>query len=164
MTKAQNRYDKSYCHNVSAIDRAEKLQSKLLKCTLGLKSYSKTTPLLDALKIPRIRNSIYMQEIKLLRDMIVSLSRSREFYKYVLYLHFRGAHLSHKSLVSRVVQTCANNNISLVKAICEKNYLRSVKYLFTQYTCNGVTDSLRYLLHNFNDDSLHMMQLFLLPF
>ena len=73
--------------NKTAIDRAEKLQAKLLKCSLGLKSYSKTTPLLKALKIPRINSTIQMQEIKLLRNMIVSSSRTRDFYNYVLYLH-----------------------------------------------------------------------------
>ena len=55
--------------NKTAIDRAEKLQAKLLKCSLGLKSYGKTTPLLKALKIPRINSTIQMQETKLLYEI-----------------------------------------------------------------------------------------------
>ena len=151
--------------NKTAIDRAEKLQAKLLKCSLGLKSYSKTTPLLKALKIPRINSTIQMQEIKFLRNMIVSSSRTQDFYNYVLYLHLKGIRFSKKCLVTRVLQTCANKNISLVKALCDKSYLHSNKHLFIQCTDNdGFIDSLRYLLQDFNDDSLHMMQLLLMSF
>ena len=71
-----------------------------------------------------------MQEIKLLRNMIVSSSRTQDFYNYVLYLHLKGIHFSKKCLVTRVLQTCANKNISLVKALCDKSYLQISIYLF----------------------------------
>ena len=46
-----------------------------------------------------------------------------------------------------------------------KSYLHSNKHLFIQCTDNdGFIDSLRYLLQDFNDDSLHMMQLLLMLF
>ena len=107
-----------------------------------------------------------MQEIKLLRNMIVSSSRTQYFYNYVLYLHLiKGIHSSNKYLVTRVLKTCANKNISLVKALCDISYLHSNKHLFIQCTDNdGFIDSLRYLLQDVNDDSLHMMQLLLMPF
>ena len=151
--------------NKTAIDRAQKLQAKLLKCLLGLKSYSKTIPLLKALKIPRINSTIQMQEIKLLRNMIVSSSRTQDFYNYLLYLHLKGIHFSKKCLVTTVLKTCANKHISLVKALCDKSYLHSNKHLFIQCTDNdGFIDSLLYLLQDFSDDYLHFMQLLLMSF
>ena len=64
-----------------------------------------------------------------------------------------------------VKECILTQKISLVKALCDKSYLHSNKYLFIQCTDNdGFIDSLRYLLQDFNDDSLHMMQLLLMSF
>ena len=90
-----------------------------------------------------------MQEIKLLRNMIVSSSRTQDFTTmfYIFILYIKGIRFSKKCLVTRVLQTCANKNISLVKALCDKSYLHSNKHLFIQCTDNdGFIDSLRYLL------------------
>ena len=43
------------CTSNSVLQKAEKLQSKLIKSSIGLKVHSKSTPFLDALKIPRIK-------------------------------------------------------------------------------------------------------------
>ena len=97
--------------------------------------------------------------------MIVSSSRTQDFYNYVLYLHLKSIHFSKKCPVARALKTCANKNISLVKALCDKSYLHSNKHLFIQCTDNdGFIDSLRYLLQDFNEDSLHMMQLLVMSF
>ncbi len=55
----------------SALLKAEKLQCRLLKSSIGLKISSKNSPLLDALKIPRIKNTIQLQEMSLLHTMMV---------------------------------------------------------------------------------------------
>ena len=148
----------------SVIQKAEKLQSKLLKSSIGLKVYSKSTPLLDALKIPRIKSTIQLQEMSLLRTMILSSSRSQKFYKYMLSLHMNGTPVSQKCLVARVAQTCAHNKLSLVNTICDKSYTQRHKSRFTTYKSDGLIDSIRYLLRNFNQESLVTLQLLLSPF
>ena len=148
----------------SVLQKAEKLQSKLLKSSIGLKVYSKNTPLLDALKIPRIKSTIQLQEMSLLRTMILSSSHSQNFYKYMLSLHMNGTPVSQKCLVARVAQTCAHNKLSLVNTICDKSYTQRHKSRFTTYKSDGLIDSIRYLLRNFNQESLVTLQLLLSPF
>ena len=52
----------------------EKLQGKLLKAILNLKLSCRNTPLLHAMKIPRIEESVRQQEVMLLRALLTSTS------------------------------------------------------------------------------------------
>ena len=65
-------------------EEIEKLQSKLLKASLYLKPSCRNTPLLHAMKIPRIEESVRQQEVMLLSSLLTSTSRSSEFYKHLL--------------------------------------------------------------------------------
>ena len=105
------------CASKSAFLKAEKLQAKMLKSSLGLKSHSRNTPLLDALKIPRIQSTVQLQELFLLHSMFVSSSRAQHFYKHILSLYINGAPISNACVISRVIQTCDHNNLSLINVI-----------------------------------------------
>ena len=59
-----------------SIEDTEKIQSKLLELTLNLKPFCKSTPLLDAMKIPRVAITIKQQEITLLKACFLSSSRT----------------------------------------------------------------------------------------
>ena len=103
----------------TVINDTEHLQSKLLKSALGLKK----CPLLLALKIQRISKSAKIQELVLFKSMFLSSSRTYQFYKYILSQHMLGVKYSHKSIVARVLNTCNENDISLVKYLCDDSYL-----------------------------------------
>ena len=110
----------------TVINDAERLQSKLLKSALGLKKCSRTSPLLQALKIQRISKSAKIQALILFKSMFLSSSRSYQFYKYILSQHMLGVKYSHTSIVARVLNTCNENDISLVKYLCDDSYLKSL--------------------------------------
>ena len=69
--------------NKAALEDTEKLQCKLLKVALGLKRHCKNTPLLEALKIPRISTSVEIQELVLFRSMFLSTSHTSQFYHFL---------------------------------------------------------------------------------
>jgi hypothetical protein len=104
--------------NKTAMEGTEKIQGKLLKSALGLKN----TPLLDALKIPRIAKSVEVQELLLFRTMFMSNSRTCHFYQYLLSRHLNGYALSKKCMLSRVMRTCHKYDISVIKLICDSKY------------------------------------------
>ena len=59
----------SFHQSKQAKQDAETLQGKLLKVALGLKTRCRNTPLLQALKIPSLGQSIELQELTLFRSM-----------------------------------------------------------------------------------------------
>ena len=143
----------------------DKMQSKLLKSALGLNSFCKTSPLIDALKINRITTSIEIQELCLLKSMFLSKSRTRYFYKNLLQEHLNGSIPGQKDLLSRVNITCLKHNISLVRYLCDADYARLQKHLVTRFPINdGVIDSVRHLLNFKNPHSKIMLNLLLSPF
>ena len=129
----------------TVINDAERLQSKLLKSGLGLKKCSRTSPLLQALKIQRISKSAKIQELVLFKSMFLSSSRTYQFYKYILSQHMLGVKYSHKSIVARVLNTCNENDISLVKYVCDDSYLKSKKFAMKRFHADGVADSVAFL-------------------
>ena len=82
-------------------------------------------------------------------------------FKYMLSLHMNGTPVSQKCLVARVAKICAHNKLS--QCVGDKLYTQR-KSRFTTYKSDGIIDSIRYLLRNFNQESLVTLQLLLLPF
>ena len=142
------------------MEETEKLQSKLLKSALSLKRTCKSTPLLDAMKVPRIGFSIRQQEITLLKNCMLSNSRIAKFYNYMLRLYLNKKKRDGKNLFGRVMETCKNYNLSFVKSICEKHYVKNnFKPVFSKN--DGLYySSLQYL----NKDNREMMNALLSPF
>ena len=146
----------------TVINDAERLQSKLLKSALGLKKYSRTSPLLQALKIQRISKSAKIQELVLFKSMFLSSSRTYQFYKYILSQHMLGVKYSHKSIVARVLNTCNENDISLIKYLCDDSYLKSKKFAMKRFPADGVADSVAFLFSQ--SSSQTMINCLLQPF
>ena len=137
--------------NKAALEATEKLQCKLLKAALGLKRYCKNTPLLEALKIPRISTSVEIQELVLFRSMFLSTSRTSQFYHFLLSRYFNGYTLSPKCLLSRVLRSCDKYGLSVIKLICDGKYVSSQKRVMKSFVRNdGVVDTIRFLLCDLN--------------
>jgi hypothetical protein len=68
------------CINLAKTDllQVEKLQAKLIKSSLGLSKYLRTTPLLQALYIRTVNNLSTVSSFKLLRNLMFNSSRSRK--------------------------------------------------------------------------------------
>lgn len=147
-----------------AMGNVEKLQSKLLKTIIGLKSFSRSTPLLQALRTPHIKDTIAVKELKLLRNMFVSSSRSRYFYNYLLSLYLGDFQISNKCLLSRVINTCSHYDLSLVNTLCDPLYVKCHKSRVIQFENDGLTDSINYLIRKNTTNSNMMLHLLLSPF
>ena len=74
--------------NKKSMLKMEKIQGKLLKTSIGVHYFCKSTPILKALNISK-------------RD-----SRARTFYIHLIKQHVSGEMICHKDLISRVKLTC----------------------------------------------------------
>ena len=93
-------------------------QCKLIKSSLGLKSYCRNTPLLHAL-CTCVVSSNGIQELKLLRNMYLSKSCTSRFYTYLFSQYLQGTTISPYSLF------CESFGISVITYICDKKYAAS---------------------------------------
>ena len=62
----------------------DKIQSKLMKASLGLPSCCRTTPLLQALNVKPVSSTIMMSSLRLLKSCLFSTSLSRKFYTSIM--------------------------------------------------------------------------------
>ena len=148
----------------AAIAKAESTLAKLLKGALGLKSCSRTTPLLKALNIKTLQLSVYVRELVLFKSMFLSNSRSKKLYSFLLTKIFNGESPSTNSIAHRVIQTCQRNNINFCDYLCDSNYFNKCKRELKQVCHDGLTDTVSFLLHTNCDASKNILQSFLSPF
>ena len=73
-----------------------------------------------------------------------------------------GVKYSHKSIVARVLNTCNENDISLVKYLCDDSYLKSKKFAMKRFPADGVADSVALLFSQ--SSSQTMINCLLQPF
>ena len=108
-----------HCVSLSkgARESVDKIQAKLLKATLGLKPSCRSSPLLHALKIPLISKTVDLQQMKLLRSMFLSSSRTSYFYNMLIDKHYRTPQPDGKDLVARVQDICQCRDISFVRYV-----------------------------------------------
>ena len=148
-----------------SVDELDKIQSKLLKSVLGLKSYCRTTPVLNALKMNKISTTVEIDELNLLRTMLHSTSRASIFYKHVFNQYHRGENCGDKNLISRVHHTCKKYGISVIKYLCDQEYANSQKRVLQRIPTNdGVVDTVRHLITNINQHSRVLVNMLLKPF
>lgn len=133
-------------HDKTSIKLLESLQGKLLKSALGLRKSSKTTPLLQALKLDRICTTIEIQKLSLLKSMLLSSSRCRKFYMYLLSCVLDGNRITDKCLLSCVLSICEKYGISLLQYISDDKYHSRCKYLMKLKSQCGIADSVRHSL------------------
>ena len=148
----------------SVITKAQSTLAKLLKTALGLKGYSRSTPLLKALDINILQQSVYVQELVLFKSLRLSTFRSCKFYSFLLSKVISGNAPSKKNIAYRVYQTYHRYNINFSDYMCDTRYFNSCKSDIGGYSHDGLSDTVSFLLHANCDASKNTLQTLLSPF
>ena len=118
-------------------NKLDKLQSRLVKCSVGIALRYRTSPLLKALKLHSVSNVVDVNTIRLFNNIMSSNSAARKFY----FLMSRRGCICPKLLNNRVKRICNTRNLNYTKAMCDKSYINHVKQHLLSITRDGV-DSL----------------------
>ena len=119
----------------------------------------------QALKIHKISDLINGYTLSLLKSHFNNNSISRKFYSFLLRRHSFGDMIGHNDLISRCKNICQNNGISMWKFVFDDKYTNICKNQLKYFSkCDGVVDSIHYLLQNYNGVNRQMVQMLLLPF
>ena len=138
----------------SDLTEMDKLQAKLIKSTLGLSKYARTTPLINAMNISKITKLKDIYSLDLMKQMFLSESRAKQFYCDIM--NKNAYDNQYNNLVSRTRMICNANGISFIKYMFHDEYQKdSRKRLKTVYT-DGLTDSVKSLLINYNCYNKHV--------
>ena len=100
----------------------DKLQSKLLETVLGLSKFARTTPLLEALKIPKISDVVDDNMLSLIKKMVNNSSSARQFYCFQMDLITRGI-TQYDNLATRAMKVCHTRNINMYRYIFNDSYM-----------------------------------------
>ena len=102
-----------------------KTQANHIRSALGLRTYCHIKPVLQALGINLISDTIAVSSLELLRTNLRSTSATSAFYHHLLRC---GNHLTKNTLVTRAVACCADNNINFTKYAMNNIYRFKQKY------------------------------------
>ena len=141
-----------------------KIQSRLVKSSLGLKKYFHSTPLLAALFIPKIDTVLNTQTLQLFNSIMGNNARAKKLYCHVL-KNF-SCTSPQSTLIHRAIDICRRNDTSIVKTIFDKNYVKNVCKQLKKKDCvnDGLVDSCRQLLNQYDGYNKYMLELLLTPF
>ena len=140
----------------------DKLQSKLVKSSLGLSKYLRSSPLLNALNINSILRTNEKNAMNLFKSVLHGSSSCKDFY---FYLWSSSRKDKCDTLLYRCMNYCYKYNTSLVKYVLDDEYSKQCHKLFKPVTVNnGLVDSLRMLLVNFDENDQNLTKLLLSAF
>ena len=143
------------------IRTTEMLQAKLVKASLGLSKYLRTTPLLNAMSIHKIESQRDAHSVQLFKSIMLNDSRSKDFYMHLLRINFQG-----NTLYSRVKNICDKNvNFgSIPRLLLDDQHTKTcVKRLKAFPAADGVIDSCKTLLSNFTANNKNILRMLLMP-
>ena len=150
------------------IKELDKIQGKHIKCILGLKYNTRTTPLLEAINLSLVSKTVESMSLDLLRKCMVSDSQTHKFYFHMLRTSRKGQKkLIKNTLFHRTLLTCKNNNINLSNYVLDKHYAGRRKYLFnTKITSgqDGLIDTIRNCLLFYDSDKRTFLNILLKSF
>ena len=138
----------------SNLTKLESTQGKLIKTVLGLRKFSRNSPLLKALNVPLIEKTVAFNSLNLLRSCIRHHSNATCFYSSLL--------LSPASTsgLNTLVNRCATlvPNLNFIDLVFNNSYLNAMKKSLYSYDCDGLVDSIRILLVDYNEGARSMVQ------
>ena len=147
----------------SDLTEMEKLQAKLIKTSLGLSKYMQTTPLLNALHINKLQTLRDVYSMDLMKYMMLSNTGAKELYYHLINKSYIKG--KYENLISRVSSVCSGNDIQFLKYIFNDSYSRMCRRELKKFPSNdGLADSCRVLLKNYNFCDKEMLKLLLSPF
>ena len=140
------------CHSVMVKDvklkLLDRLQSKLIKISLGIKQYTHSTPILRAMRIPPISKTVHANTIQLLYSPLYSDSRSGIFYKLMARKNNKLG--SSETLYGRARTISNIYNFNLKICLLSDTYRSKVKRnILSHPGDDGLIDSVRFLLTNY---------------
>ena len=137
----------------SALKSLECTQGKLVKAFLGLRKHSRNTPLLSALKIPTVGDSVCLSAMKLLRSCLMYPSKASHFYSYII----QSSHPC-DSLIDRCLNS-KNPTLNVSQLITDPNFTSPTKV--NSDVPDGLVDSISQLLCEYNDNARNILQMLL---
>ena len=149
------------CVNMSKVDllKMEKLQAKLIKASLGLSKYMRTTPLIQALDIKSLCTLSTISSLKLYRNVMLNKSRSVKFYS-----HLMTNKCKYTSLLSRIGDVCLHNDFLKMSLVMSDEYFKNCVKKFKSPVLNdGLVDSCKMLLVNYSAEDKLILKLLLMP-
>ena len=131
----------------------EKIQAKLVKASLGLSKFCRSSPLLSALGVRKVDCLVNCQSIKLFNSIMTSKTQICNVYKYAFRKHLN------IGLLSRVKTICSDKRLSVVKIMVDKKYCTSVCKSLKRLPINdGIVDSCRTLLSNYTSGNKALLR------
>ena len=137
----------SICISNINIRKLESAQGKLVKCVLGLKKFSRTSPLLRAVDIPLIKESVRYSCGRLLKSAISHFSNASRFYSMLLCSKYENCR---NTLVSR----CCFTSTDFMNMFFND---RSPPHMCN--TDDGLVDSIKFLLTDYNQGAKETVQM-----
>ena len=145
--------------NKADMQRLESLQARLVKASLGLSKYLRSTPLLHAMKIKKFDTLVAIHSVKLLKSVLSSDSQSRTLYMHFIHNSFRGP-----TLLSRFNRVVSNNGMSFIRTLVhDEDSQALIRQLKSHPVNDGVIDSCRTLLRNYSQSDKDMLRMLLFP-
>ena len=151
------------CIGLSKADfnELDKVQAKLIKASLGLSKYMRTTPLLQALAVDSVSKLADINCMKLFRSIMFNSSRSANFYTYML-----SRSKNHNVLSNRVYNICDSMNFNFTKYLIDEDYVKQCTNVMRAYQSefqSGLVDSCKMLLHNYTPADKRLLVLLIMP-
>ena len=139
--------------------RVESLQARLVKASLGLSKYLRSTPLLHAMKINKLDSLVATHSVKLLKSVLSNDSQSRNLYMHFIRNSFKGP-----TLLSRFKSAGSNNGVSAIRTLLhDADSLALIRQLKSHPVNDGVVDSCRTLLRNYSQSDKDLLKMLLFP-
>ena len=147
--------------NKTCLARLDKLQAKLIKTVVGIGPRYHSSPLLDALKIPKVSLINDAYNLFLYRNSVTNISAATCFYRNVA---LTPSSLNNgNSLPERVLSICKRSDVNLLKFLTDNSYAMLCKRKILNIKKNGecgLTDTIRNILlerDNMNIDILRLL-------
>ena len=156
------------CNTINMTQRdliqLNKAQAKYIRTALGLSRFSHIKPVLQALRIQQVSDSIAVSSLELLRSNLRSSSSASVFYRYLMW---SGSGAICNTLLYRAVQCCKDNNVDIFTYMVDNVYRMKYKHRLTsKVICDnrGLVDSVSSLFNNYNCDNAKLANVLLKPF
>ena len=104
--------------------------------------------------------SIASSQLNSLKSAITGSSRARHFYLHIL----RQGKYAKDTLIKRVQLVCSKYDINFLNFLFNQSYARHCKSKLKQCTTDGVIDSIKMLLIDYNDFNRDLVKLLIMPF
>ena len=152
----------------SNLKQLDTIHGKCVKAILGVSYCSRTTPLLQALNLDSVTKTVQKQSLDLLKCCLTSDSITQNFYCHIYKIwNTDKKHLLCNTLLHRVLSTCKNEHIDFTKYVLDQSYVRKVKCMISNKISNGqngLVDSVRALLLNYNANNRRVLQMLVKAF